>query len=225
VHVWRASLDQGEAVVKDLEQTLSLEEMGRADRFHASVHRRDFVVGRGLARAILGRYLRVSPERFEFAHNAYGKPFLPDSPIKFNLSHAGRLALYAVARGREVGVDIERIRSDFDCEAIAERFFSERERGMLRALAPESRHRGFFYGWTRKEAFIKAIGQGVSFPLDQFDVALAPDTPAALLRIRGDAQAAAPWRVLDLDVADGYAAALVVEGPVQVQQWDWHPVH
>lgn len=222
VHVWRASLDVPDSYVQSLERTLSTEELKRAGRFYFEAHRRDFTIGRGLLRSILGLYLDVAPDRVSFFYNAYGKPLLRDEVIHFNLSHSGRMVIYGISCGRKIGVDIERTRTDFDCEQLAEKFLSDRECAMLQTLPHELRHHGFFNCWTRKEAFIKAIGQGVSFPLKQFDVSLLPGEPACILSIRGDVHASARWHLEDLDVEGGYIAAYAIEGRIsQLRCWQW----
>ncbi len=222
VHVWRASLDLPEPRVESLAQHLAPEDVERAGRFYFERDRKHFTVARGVLRAILGLYLDLPPARLVFHYNAYGKPFLPDQPLRFNLSHSGELALYAVSAQRELGVDVERIRTDFQWEEIAEKFFSPRERMSLRALPTPLKYLAFFNCWTRKEAFIKALGEGVSFPLDQFDVSLSPDEPARLLSVKGDARAAARWCLHDLTVGKDYAAACVVEGANgRLQFWQW----
>jgi 4'-phosphopantetheinyl transferase len=219
VHVWRARLDLPDAHLHSLQASLAPEELNRAGRFYFEKDRRHFIAGRGLLRSILGRYLQVDPGQLHFSYEQYGKPVLAAAPgqelFRFNLSHSGGLALYAVTVGREIGVDIERIRTDLEYEQIAERFFSSQESAALRLLPPEIKPEGFFNCWTRKEAYIKARGEGLSLPLDQFDVTLAPGEPARLLNIRGNPQEAGRWSLRELTPAPGYAAALAVEG------YDW----
>src|SRR6185295_10633961 len=165
--------------------TLEAGELERAGRFHFEKHRRHFVVGRGGLRYVLARYLDLKPEEFRFSYGEYGKPALEE--IQFNMSHSHGVALFAVARDRELGVDVEHVRADFASEDIAQRFFSRVEVAAFNALQKEEQVAGFFRCWTRKEAYIKAIGRGLSEPLDAFDVTLAPGEAAALLRAeRGD---------------------------------------
>ena len=135
-----------------------------------------------------------------------------EAPIRFNLAHSGPWVVYALAPGREVGVDIERIRPEFGGFAIAERFFAPGEVAALRALPDESRHLAFFHGWARKEAYIKAKGKGLALPLDEFEVAITPDRPAALLSTRPDPAEAARWSLVEIPAAPGFVAALCVEG-------------
>jgi 4'-phosphopantetheinyl transferase len=222
VHVWRIALDQPESVVAEFRDTLEAEELERAGRFHFEKHRRHFVVGRGGLRYVLSRYLNVRPEEFRFSYGAYGKPALVDEGLRFNMSHSHGEALFALARDRELGVDVEYIRADFASEDIARRFFSRAEVAAFNGLKREEQVAAFFRCWTRKEAYIKAIGRGLSEPLDAFDVTLAPGEAAALLRAeRGDASR---WAMFDIDAGDGYAAALAVEAPVSgIRYWQIFP--
>ncbi len=221
IHVWRASLDLPDPYVCQFRQTLADDEQQRADRFHFEKDRKAFVVARGLLRTILGRYLNMAPDAVRFSYNRYGKPAV-EQAVCFNLSHSAALAIYAVARGRDVGVDVECIRRLPDAQRIAERYFSERERTELRALPVDQRQEAFFRCWTRKEAYIKATGQGLSLPLDQFDVSLSPGEPATISHPRQDPEENASWSLRELDPGPGYAAALAVEGhDWQLRAWQW----
>jgi 4'-phosphopantetheinyl transferase len=219
VHVWRVALNQPGSPVRELFNLLNLDERERAERFHFRKDRDHFIVARGMLRTILGRYLKLPPQQVRFRYNAYGKPALQSEPIlsvlKFNISHSHGLALYTVACDREVGVDVELIREDFANDESITRYFSEGEAETIRALAPELRTQAFFTCWTRKEAFIKAIGEGLSYPLDQFTVSVVPGKRACLLSARGGAQEAGRWSLHDLNCGAGYSAALAVEG------YDW----
>jgi 4'-phosphopantetheinyl transferase len=226
VHVWRARLDPAASCVECLRGTLSADELQRAARFHFARDRRRFTVARGVLRDILGRYLRVPPSEPEFRYSAYGKPALADGAdapwLRFNVSHSHEVALFAVTCGREVGVDIEYLGREIRGEEIAERFFSARERADLRALPAEVKHEAFFNCWTRKEAYIKAHGEGLSLPLDQFDVSLAPGEPAALLATRSDPREALHWSLQALTPGPDYVAALAVEGQGwHLSCWQW----
>ena len=226
VHVWRAPLDQPAGVVERLRSTLAEDEKLRAARFHFEKDRARFVVARGALRAILGRYLRVPPARLQFRYGPYGKPSLAAefaaSGLEFNVSHSHALGLIAVARGGALGIDVEHLRGDAAERQIAERFFSACEVAALCGLPAAQQPRAFFDCWTRKEAYIKARGEGLSFPLAEFDVSLRPDEPAALLRVRGDAREAERWTLRALDVAPGYAAALVAQGHGwRLKTWRW----
>jgi 4'-phosphopantetheinyl transferase len=226
VHVWRAALDPAASCVEQLQRLLSADELQRAARFHFSRDRRRFIVARGALRDILSRYLGVPPAELEFRYSAYGKPALADiaaeEGVRFNISHAHEMALFAVTCGREVGVDIEYLHRTIACEEIAEHFFSARERASLRALPAEIKPQAFFNCWTRKEAYIKAHGEGLSLPLDQFDVSLAPGEPVALLATRGDPREALRWSLQALTPGPGYVAALAVEGQGwHLTCWQW----
>jgi 4'-phosphopantetheinyl transferase len=226
VHVWCASLDPKPGDLGRLWRTLSPDERERADRFQFEANRHDYVVARGLLRSILGRYLRRAPGELRFSYSPYGKPALApglkNGGLCFNVSHSGRLALYAIARNRRVGVDIERLRHDVDTNRLAEQFFSRHEVAALRATPSALRQELFFACWTRKEAFIKARGEGLSLALDSFDVSLAPGEPAALLATRGDHEDASRWALRELAPHPNYAAALAVEGHGwQLRCWRW----
>lgn len=212
VHVWRATLERPAAVVARMRALLAEDERQRADEFHFERDRRRYVVGRALLRSLLGRYLGCAPQELLFDYGELGKPTLPGGPW-FNLSHSGPVALYAFTLVGEVGIDVELDEEVSRSERIAERFFSPAEVAELRALPDELQQSAFLACWTRKEAFIKARGDGLSLALDGFDVALAPDAPVALLRTAWSAQEPARWHLQDLsDSGAGYVAALALHG-------------
>jgi len=226
VHVWRVSLDQSPSQIALFRNNLDVDERSRADRFYFSRDRERFIVARGILRAILGRYSNRAPESLSFSYSAHGKPALvsesDSDAVRFNLSHSHGKALYAVSRGHELGVDLEFIRCDLEAEQIAERFFSHSEIETLRALPPSLRKYAFFLCWTRKEAYIKARGEGLSLPLDQFDVSLIPGEPAALLSIQSDSDEVLRWSLRNLNPASGYAAALAAKGrDWTLSCWQW----
>jgi 4'-phosphopantetheinyl transferase len=218
VHVWRIALEVSDALLTHYRATLSDDERQRAERFHFEKHRRHFIAGRGALRALLGRYLARRPEDVGFVYGTQGKPALADEanghPLRFNLTHSHHLALLAVTHGRAIGVDIEHLRTNLerDGEALAERFFSPREAAVLRSLSLELRREAFFHCWTRKEAYIKAQGQGLALPLDQFDVTLHPDEPAALVATLHDPPQARRWAMRHLAPGAEYVGAVAVEG-------------
>ena len=226
VHVWRAATDLPGSHIQTLHRTLSTDERARAGRFYFEKDSARFIVGRGLLRAILGRYLGIEPDHLEFCYNIHGKPALTeefgDNVLRFNLSHSHGLILYAIARNRDIGIDLEFIRPELAEERIAERFFSLNEIAALRALPKTMQHRAFFACWTRKEAYIKARGEGLSLPLDEFDVSLSPGKPAVLLNTRSDPLVAFRWSLRDLNPGSGYIGALAVEGhDWQLSCWQW----
>ena len=212
VHVWRLALDQPERVLAEFRSTLEANELERAGRFHFEKHRNHFVVGRGGLRHVLARYVDMRPEEFRFSYGDHGKPALANGDLRFNMSHSHGVALFAVALDRELGVDVEHVRADFATADIAERFFSRGEVETFNALQKEEQVAAFFRCWTRKEAYIKAIGRGLSEPLDAFDVTLAPGEVTALLRAeRGDV---ARWAMFNIEVGSDYAGALAAEAPI-----------
>ncbi|MCU1267663.1 MAG: 4-phosphopantetheinyl transferase superfamily protein [Acidobacteria bacterium] len=214
VQIWRASLDQSPTTVDHLRQLLAPDEQSRADRFHFEADRRHFIVARGYLRTLLGRYLGLAPQGIQFVYTKYGKPSLAmelDQHLKFNLAHSGGLALYAFTLLGEIGIDLEHIRPEFTGDDIARRFFSATEVTALDQLPVTERHQAFFDCWTRKEAFIKAKGPGLSLGLDQFDVTLSPDRPAKLLRTGWDEAEASRWSLQAIDVGPAYAAAVAIE--------------
>jgi 4'-phosphopantetheinyl transferase len=212
VDVWRLSLNLLADSVKLIESTLSADEEKRAARFHFQVDKNRFIVAHGVLRKILGRYLHYDPAELTFSLNQYGKPALINSTLEFNLSHSGDFALIAVTLGRKVGVDVERIRQGISSHVIAQQYFSKAEVAELQSLPFEQREAAFFTCWTRKEAYIKAQGLGLSLPLESFDVSLTPGQPAILRATRPDPQESARWTLLSLDVDQNYKGALAVEG-------------
>jgi 4'-phosphopantetheinyl transferase len=224
IHIWRASLDQPQVTIRRFEEILSSDERARAGRFYFARDRDHFIAGRGILRRILGIYLSSDPARLEFRYGSNGKPALADisCALSFNLSHSGGLALYAVGCGKELGIDLEQIRFVAEADQIARRFFSAMECQVFLSLPMDKRDEAFFYCWTRKEAYIKAIGDGLSQPLDQFDVSLIPGEPARLLSIRGDTEDGSGWSLLDLRPAADYAAAIAVKGRnYRFACWQW----
>lgn len=225
VHVWCASLDQPITQIQMLSETLSPDERMRAERFHFEKDRSHFVVNKGMLRTILGRYLSVEPDKLQFCYEKHGKPALADisgnGRICFNSSRSGGLALYAFTRNREIGVDIEHIHDISEMGQIVERFFSKRERVVFRSLPESKKKEAFFNCWTRKEALVKAIGDGLYCSLDQFDVSLSPGEPAKLLRIKGDLKEVSRWSIQDLRPASEFAAACAVEGLCQFRWYQW----
>jgi 4'-phosphopantetheinyl transferase len=226
IHLWRASLDPPLFHVERLMRVLSDEEHIRAGRLCFERDRKRFIVGRGLLRVILGRYLEIPPGRLEIRCSSAGKPALCASQsrgIEFSLSHSSGLILYALTSNRRIGIDIERVRAVPDTDGIAARIFSPREYGVFRALPRERRVAALFHSWTRKEAYLKACGKGLSSSLDRIDVSLEPFEPAHRLIIQGDPEAPSRWSLRAVVPAPGYVAALASEGDkmrlVRQSQW------
>ncbi len=224
VHVWRVFIDTEDSIVKKLQLLLSADECSKAARFRFEKDSAKYIVARGTLRIILSHYLDKKPEELKFLYNQYGKPALYSSDttqsINFNLSHSYGLALIAVAQNRDIGVDIEYIRTNFDYEEIAKRFFSPTEKAVWRSLPTSVKQEAFFNCWTRKEAYIKAKGMGLSLPLNEFDVSFKPGELAALLNTTWDEQEASRWLLQEITPAPDYIAALAVEvSNYQLQCW------
>lgn len=205
VDVYTIRLEADAARLDYLWEILSPEERERALRFRFAADRRQSILCRATLRETLSSYLDLKPAAIRFAYNRYGKPCVRGSEVRFNLSHSGGWAMLAVTRGREVGIDIERIDPRFAEDQIPERFFSPREVAQLRGLPDGEQTAAFFRCWTRKEAYIKARGLGLALALDSFDVSLRPGDPPALQR-------AGNWSLQNLEAPAGYAAAIVAEG-------------
>jgi 4'-phosphopantetheinyl transferase len=215
IHIWSLRLDPPAERVEQLGRSLSEDEWTRANRFRFDRHRRQYVVGRGALRALLAAYTGSRPELVRFTYGPRGKPFLADPPagdLQFNLSNSDEMALVGFVRGVEIGVDIEFLKPMPDCEQISERFFSLSEREVLRDLPREVKEEAFFNCWTRKEAYLKAVGEGLAAPLDSFDVTLAPGDPPRMLTLEGDAARAARWVFHHFRPAEQFIGALAIEG-------------
>jgi 4'-phosphopantetheinyl transferase len=214
IHVWRAWLSK--LVINNRETLLSKDEKTRADRFYFERDRDDFIAARALLRILLGKYLQTSPHVLRFAYSEYGKPVLMNDAnhggLCFNVSHSNGLVLYALSRNRQVGIDVESIKTDVAGERIAERFFSPDEAKILKSCPEPAQATVFFNCWTRKEAYIKAVGKGLTFPLDHVEVLSVTNHERAVLSIKNDPIETARWSVSDIFPAHGYAAALVAEG-------------
>ncbi len=202
LHIWRASLDRSPEVTARLGAVLAADERERAGRFYRPQLGARYVVGRGLLRVLLAGYLGARPEEIEFTYGEHGKPLLARPGPWFNLAHSGAVALLAFSSSAEVGVDVELADPERTHMRVAERFFAPGEVASLRSLPPALQPRAFLYGWTRKEAFMKARGDGLSLPLGSFEVALAPGEPPAVLSTAWSVSEPAEWSVVDLSEPD-----------------------
>jgi 4'-phosphopantetheinyl transferase len=211
IHVWHAALDREQSVLEQLVVTLSQEEKARADRCHFVRDRNRFVVARGLLRELLSKYLHQSPADLDFSYGQHGKPSLSlansSKNLCFNLSHSSGLAVYAVSRERNLGIDVELVRSDFVTDDIAKRYFSIQELNILHSLSPETKSEGFYNCWTRKEAYLKVRGMGLQIPLDNFSVTVPTDRPAQFLR-----GVESCWHLASYHPVEGYVAAVAYDG-------------
>lgn len=226
VHIWRIALAQNEAVLQKMCAALSADERQRAAQFKFEKLQKRFIISRGALRDILRRYTGRAAAEMVFEYEAHGKPQLAptfnQNGIQFNLSHAENLALCGVTRRRAIGIDVEFIRSLDDAERLAQRFFSAHENARFSVLPPAQKTAAFYNCWTRKEAFIKALGEGLTHPLHRFDVAFVDGEPPALLHTRPDPREAARWTLQALAPAENYTGAFVVSGKaVKVKGWQW----
>jgi 4'-phosphopantetheinyl transferase len=209
VQVWAIWLTASEAALAFYHSTLSLDECERAERFSFENLRRSYVLSRGGLRILLGHYLGCLPSEIELVYGPKGKPALrQETRIRFNTSHSGQMALYAFTCDSELGVDVEQLRELDDPEAIATRFFSSAEVSELLSLRPGERGLAFLRCWTRKEAYIKSIGDGLAIPLDHFQVTFLPGVPARFVQVTSNMGTASDWTLNDLEVAAGYVGAL-----------------
>jgi len=219
IHVTFSSLDVPRDVLGARYGILSADERSRAARYDLPAVRDRFVAGRGWLRCLLAERLRCEPADLRFGYGPHGKPYLLDAGetgLEFNLAHSGANAVCAIVCGRAVGVDIEEIRADRETDELAQRYFAVAEWKTLATLPVEQRLEAFYRCWSRKEAFIKAIGDGLTFPLDDFEVSLRPEEPPALLFVRGDPRATSRWTLHELHGPPGFAVTVAVDGPGQV---------
>jgi len=218
VHVWLIALDAEDSAVSLCETLLSDDELARANRYRFPRDRRRFIMARGCLRVILGSYLAVPPQSVQFLYNTHGKPSLSDlhnTTIEFNLSHTDEIALLAVTNGVRVGIDIESGEALTDCRSLAERFFHSSEAAELATLPEDGYKQAFLNVWTRKEALMKAIGEGLAIGLEDVVVSVLPGAPARILSVPDDGA----WTLYALDPGGGYVASLVTEGaePMEIR--------
>lgn len=220
VHLWAVGLKVSPPTLTTMEGLLSADQQNRAARFRYREHRERYSVSWGSVRLLLGLYLDRQPGDLEFVFGDKGKPRLTTGAVEFNLSHCHDLAVVALARGRAVGVDIERRRQLDRADDIATRYFSPREADLYRSLDAAQRPRAFLRCWTRKEAVVKAIGEGMFASLNRLEVSLIPGVPPQVLAIEGDAEAGADWTLIDLEPRKGFLGALATRMPdPEVQAW------
>jgi 4'-phosphopantetheinyl transferase len=218
VDAWQIRLSDVAPDVSELSSLLSPDELQTVGNFYFKKDQLRFIATRGFLRNILALYLDAPPAELQFAYSEFGKPSLSSdfasTGLRFNVSHAGDMALFAVAYNREVGVDVEQIRADFEFEPIAENFFSAPEVGNLRAIPLDARPRAFFECWTRKEALIKARGEGLSYPLNRFTVSFGQEEEQKI-EVYDDPEELYPWGLCSLSFERGYVGAVAATG------YDW----
>jgi 4'-phosphopantetheinyl transferase len=226
IHIWRANLDLNIEQIEMFYQTLSADEKIRAERFHFNRHRNFFIAARGILRAILSRYADIEPHQLRFNYGTRGKPTIAEScgveNLEFNVSHSEEIALYGITSASEIGIDIEKVRSLADAEQIAKRFFSHQEFTWLNQLPVSQKEAAFFSLWTCKEAYLKAIGEGLAFGLDQFQISFDSKNSPEIISIQGNQQVGIPWVLQQLNPVLGYvgSVAVKVDNPC-FSYWQW----
>lgn len=222
IHVWAAPLSVGRNILEGYAATLSPDEKARAERFRFEKHRDRFIAGRGMVREILGRYLQSQPAALRFDYLMNGKPALAgkfaSGGIHFNLSHSEDLALVAVTRIGIVGVDVECVREIKEVDDLVARFFSRRENELFQKVPSPEKPVAFFNLWTRKEALLKATGEGITRSLSLVEVSFLPGEPARLLAVSGDTAKAAQWSLRELQPAQEFVGAVAIQaGDISVK--------
>jgi len=221
VHIWRVPLLATPAVLAHYHSLLAPDERARAARFHFEIHRQRFAIARARMRILLSAYSGCLPVQLAFSYTSHGKPYLSHPSLAFNLSHTYEMAILGITRNRSIGVDVEHVRADLATDDIANRYFSKEEIRALRALPAEQRSATFFRCWTRKEAYIKARGEGLSMPLADFQVCLE-ETEELWLSNHNDPDEGARWQLRNVSVPAGYVAAAAVQGcDLNFRYIDW----
>jgi 4'-phosphopantetheinyl transferase len=214
IHLWHASPQERLSLLPLLSNLLSADEAERRERFRFESDRQSFAFARGMLRTVLGAYLEADPRELRFRYSEHGKPSLDSSvptDLQFNLSHTQGAVLLGICRQGAIGVDVERVREDLIPRDIAARFFSLEEQQALMSLPEAEQREAFFRCWTRKEAFLKARGHGLSFPLARFDVSIGAEETEVRLRTRPDPAEAQDWQILPVAAPEGYAAAVAMK--------------
>jgi 4'-phosphopantetheinyl transferase len=226
IHVWRIWLDLPDDQLEFLRRTLSPDQLKKAKKFRFQRDQKRFIATHGCTRKILSNYLSLPPVLISYVHNEFGKPELADEinpeKLHFNLSHSEDIALLGISSGKRVGVDIERIVPNRATEEVARRFFSPSEVDQIVSLPEDQQIPAFYRCWTRKEAYIKTRGEGMSIPLDQFEVSCSPEEIPKILHVQGDRDEASRWSIHHIEPLKGYVAALAVEGhPEGLLLYQW----
>jgi 4'-phosphopantetheinyl transferase len=224
IDVWRSRIDLPVSEIEKYAETLSEQEQERAAKFTFPDKYEEYVVSRGLLRKALAHVLDQEPSSFKFDYTSSMKPYLVkqynDRSISFNVSHSHGQALVAISLDRNIGIDIEKIRPDVEYEKLAKRFFSEAEHKALMQCAVEDRVAAFFATWTRKEAFVKAVGKGIAFGLSEFDVNISPFEPPIMLSTRWNPEDVSKWLMASIDIEKNYMATLAADGgEFQIRLW------
>jgi 4'-phosphopantetheinyl transferase len=226
--LWRIDINRRGHEVNKLSGLLSDDEQARAARFRFETHRRRWIASRGMLRTILSTFSDTAPSKLEFSYEPDGKPYLAtagsDRPVHFNLTHSGDVALLAVTSVAPVGIDVEKVQPLRDINAVVDRFFCPAERETFHDLSDERlRLNAFYRCWTRKEAYLKAIGSGILQPTDTFEVAFLPEAVPSIVAINGSRSAASRWSLFNLEAMPGYIGALAMETRSRMNLV-WHDV-
>ena len=223
IHIWNCKVDFDADLVHRYKNILSAAEIKRANRFKFESDRIIFITARAVLRLLSSKYLKINPEVIQFNYTEFGKPFFKDkTSLRFNVSHSGDRIALAFCHDHEIGVDIEKIKDDFDVMDLAQNFFSKTEIASLQQQPREELSRAFFRCWTRKEAFIKAEGSGLSFPLDKFTVSLEKDCQADILQTDWDASEKDKWSLFSFVPKNNYLSAIAVrKKSLDVKQFVW----
>lgn len=228
VHIWRANLNLSSSEIQSLKQLLSPDEIARADKFRFPLHEKRFIVARGILRQLLGSYLRISPDSLIFKYGDRGKPLLTESSrnhsLQFNISHSQEYALYGFIYHQPIGVDLEYVREMPDALKIAQRFFSASEYNLIQAVATEKQQQAFFQLWTAKEAYLKAIGTGLTGSLASVDIALNQAQSPHLRSIAGDCRKVIDWSLYGCIPQQDYVAAIAFKASIPFEEisfWHW----
>jgi len=220
IDIWAVNLPEPQHPIDWYRDCLVRSEIKRANRYRIAAKRQEFVVTRGLTRRLLARFIGCQPIEVALTFGRHGKPVLEDIPLAFNVSHSHDLALIAIAKGGDIGIDVEQLRNRVSYMRLAKRFFSPAERDALLELPVDDQQLGFFACWTRKEALLKADGSGIARGLDTFDVTVDPALPAELLATRWPQTAHTSWRLADIDVGPYYRAAIASSEPIdELRLW------
>ena len=211
IHIYRSSLELTADKLIESESLLSPDELQKAYRYKFEKDRDHYIAGRAFLRRILGRYLNQSPDKISFSYSEKGKPYIIDSPVKFNLAHSGGKAVFAFAENAEVGIDIEYMRELPDALQIAKRFFSDEEVNEFMKVSDDEIKPAFFNCWTRKEAFIKAVGDGLSFPLKDFTVTILPGVNPEIKWIKAKDDEVKEWSLVNIETDQNYVSSLAVK--------------
>lgn len=225
IDIWRVTLDLPPVRVRKYHAMLSGEELERCARFKSEQRRREFIIGRGMLRMLIGKCLDQDPAVFDFSYSEHQKPYLHETelgaPVGFNLTHSHDLALIALTLGRDLGIDLEYLRYDVEFKALARRFFSKQESQSIEAYSNALLPEAFFACWTRKEALLKALGEGIAFGLRDFSVNVDPRIREVALETHWDPAESTRWSILNLSPGDNYTAAVAASGgKFELRCWD-----